>query len=629
MQPAKHEGTDNERGFTMAFESTRRTFIKGTGAGIAAVAAAAIVPGMALADEGSSAQDEAAGANAAGAVKDGTYTAAARGKHADVNVEVTVADGKIADIKITDNEEMPGMVESVEKVMLPLIVDNQTLNVDNVTGSTITSNAVLLAVTDALGQAGFDTDALAKADYAAPVYEAPASTDADVIVLGAGGAGLAAALTAAEAGTSVIVLEKLPSIGGNTQISGGGMAAPCNWLQQEEGIEDSPELFESDIIAGGDDTDQDHDLINILATSALASAEWLRDEHKVNFDHLSFFGGHSVKRSLVPEGESGARITWPMKGDAEAKGIQIYTSMQATEFKQADDGSISAVVAQTPDGQSYEFTGKAFVLATGGFGSNVEMRLKYNPDLDEGVHSTDTVATTGDGIVMAEGIGAGFVGMDWIQTYPTCDPVTGALLYIYDMRLDDRGILVNEEGDRFVEELERRDVISNAIKAQTNAYAYLFWDELGVEETKLFDNHPGEVQMGYDTGTLFKGDTIEEVAQAAGVDPEELAKTVAHWNEMCDAGADADFNYRSTMNKFETAPYYLGRCVPSVHHTMGGVHITTDAQVVRETGETVPNLFAAGEVTGGIHGTNRLGSDAIADVITFGRIAGASAAELA
>ena len=598
-------------------ESTRRQFV----GGVAGVCALAALPVSAHAAEGSAAADAG--------VKDGTYKAAARGKHADVNVEVTVKDGKITDIKIGDNEEMPGMVESVEKVMLPLIVENQTLNVDSVTAATITSVAVLNAVTDACAQAGFDTDALAKAEHAAPVYEAPATTDADVIVLGAGGAGLCAALTAAQAGKSVIVLEKLPSIGGNTQISGGGMAAPRNWMQEEEGIEDSPELYESDIIAGGDDTDQDHDLISILANNALESATWLRDEHKVNWDHMSFFGGHSVKRSLVPLGESGAQITWPLKGDAEAAGITIYTSMRATEFTQADDGSIASVKAENPDGTSYEFTGKAFVLATGGFGSNVEMRMQYNSDLDESVHSTDTVGTTGDGIVMAQAIGADLVGMKWIQTYPTCDPVTGALLYIYDMRLDDRGILVNAEGDRFVEELDRRDVISNAIKSQTGECAYLLWDEAGVEETALFDNHPGEVQMGYDTGTLFKGDTLEEVAKAAGVDPDELMKTVEHWNEMCDKGADEDFNYRSTMNKFETAPYYLGRCVPSVHHTMGGVHITTDAQVVRESGETIPNLFAAGEVTGGIHGTNRLGSDAVADCVTFGRVAGASAAELA
>ena len=603
---------------TISSNLSRRTFAKGAAAGAAALAVAAVAPAAPKAQ-----------AATVSSVKDGAYTAASRGKHADVNVTVTVADGKIASIEIGDNNEMPGMVESVEKLLLPVIVENQTLNVDNVTGATVTSAAVLSAVTDALAQAGFDTAALQSVDYAAPTYEAPEVTAADVVVIGAGGAGLSAALTASAAGKSVVVIEKLPSIGGNTQISGGGMAAPCNSMQKEEGIEDSPELFESDVISGGDDTDQDHDLINVLATSALASAEWLSDEHGVVWDHMSFFGGHSVKRSLVPEGESGAKITWPLKTDAEAACIPIYTSMQATELVMNDDGSVAAVKAQNPDGEEFEFTGKAFVLASGGFGSNVEMRMQYNADLDEGVHSTDTVGTTGDGVKMAEAIGVDLVGMEWIQTYPTCDPITGALLYIYDMRLDDRGILVNAEGERFVEELDRRDVISNAIKSQTGACAYLLWDETGVEETKLFDNHPGEVQMGYDTGTLFKGDTLEEVAEAAGVDPAGLVTTVERWNQMCDEGTDSDFNYRSTMNKFETAPYYLGQCVPSVHHTMGGVHIDTDARAVKTTGETVPNLFAAGEVTGGIHGTNRLGSDAVCDCITFGRVAGASAAEQA
>lgn len=598
--------------------SSRRSFVKGAGLGMAALAAASLAPALSFADE-----------PAATGVTDGTYTASARGKHAPVGVEVTVADGKISDIKITDNQEMPGMVESIEKDMLPLIVENQTLNVDNVTAATVTSSAVLTAVTDALAQAGFDTDALADADHAAPVYEAPETTDADVVVIGAGGAGMNAALTAAAAGKSVIILEKLPSIGGNTQISGGGMAAPCNWLQQEEGIEDSPELFEQDIIAGGDDTDQDHDLVHVLAFGALEAAEWLRDEHGVEFDHLNFFGGHSVERSLVPKGESGAMITWPLKTDCEKAGIPIYRNMRATEFVMADDGSVAAVKAQTPAGDEYEFTGKAFVLASGGFGGNLEMRMKWDPTLDENVKSTDTVGTTGDGITMAEAIDADFVGMKWIQTYPTCDPITGALLYIYDVRLMDRGILVNEEGNRFVEELERRDVISNAIKEQTGAYAYMFFDQAGVDETGLFESHPGEVQMCTELGTLFKGDSIAEVAEAAGVDPAGLEACVAHWNEMCDEGADADFNYRSNMNKFETAPYYLGRCVPAVHHTMGGVHITVDAQVVRADGSTFPNLFAAGEVTGGIHGTNRLGSDAVADTAVFGRVAGASAAEMA
>lgn len=609
----------------MDFTTSRRQFVKGAGAGIAALTAASMVPGLALADEAA----EETAEEGASAVTDGTYTASARGKHAPVEVTVTVEGGKIANIEIGENSEMPGMVEPIEKQTLPLIVENQTLNVDNVTGSTVTFSAVMLAVKDALTQAGFDVAALEDADHAPYTYEAPATTDADVIVLGAGGAGMNAALTAAAAGKSVIILEKMPSIGGNTQVSGGGMAAPCNWLQEEEGIEDSPELFEEDIIVGGDDTDQDHDLVHVLAFGALEAAEWLRDEHNVVFDHLNFFGGHSVERSLVPKGESGAQITWPLKSDCEAAGIPIYTNMRATEFVMADDGlTVTGVKAENPDGEQFEFTGKAFVLATGGFGSNLEMRLQWDPTLDENVKSTDTVGTTGDGIAMAESIGADFVGMKWIQTYPTCDPITGALLYIYDVRLMDRGILVNEEGNRFVEELDRRDVLSNAIKEQTGAYAYMFFDQAGVDETGLFESHPGEVQMCTELGTLFQGDTIAEVAEAAGVDAAGLEATVAHWNEMCDAGEDTDFNYRSNMNKFETGPYYLGRCVPAVHHTMGGVHITVDAQVVNAEGDTFANLFACGEVTGGIHGTNRLGSDAIADTAVFGRVAGASAAQV-
>jgi urocanate reductase len=603
--------------------SSRRQFVKGAAGATAAVALAAM-PGLAHASE--SADAGTASTEASSSVTDGTYVGSAQGKHDVVEVTVTVTDGKIADVEITKCNDTDGLAESVINRLPQLVVDTQSLNYDNVTGATVTSAAFTTALEDALTQAGFDVSALEKADKAEVTYEDPASTDADVIVLGAGGAGMCAALTAANEGKSVIIIEKMPSIGGNTMLSGGGMAAPCNWLQEEEGIEDSPELFESDVIAGGDEKG-DPDLIHVLAQGALDSAVWLRDEHGVEWsDHLVFFGGHSVKRSVVPEGESGAKITTPLENDCKDAGIEIVTDMRATEFVMDDDGTtVKAVKATRTDGEEFEFTGKAFVLATGGFGSNVEMRMQYDSTLDENIKSTDSVGTTGDGVTMAQNIGAAFTGMEYIQTYPTCDPITGALLYLYDMRLYDRGILVNKEGDRFVEELDRRDVISNAIKSQTDNCAWLLWDEAGVEETQLIANHQGEYDMGIANGVVVKGDTLEEVAEAAGIDAEEFVKTVEHWNEMCDAGTDTDFNYRSTMNKFETAPYYLGRCVPSVHHTMGGVHCTTDAQMQKEDGTLFTNLFAAGEVTGGIHGTNRLGSDAIADVAVFGRVAGSSA----
>ena len=606
--------------------ASRRQFVKGSAAvaGTAAMLGALSSAGVALAAPASSA--DASGA-ADGAVKDGTYVATAQGKHDLVEVTTTVAGGKIADVQITSCHDTDGIAESVINRLPQLVVQHQSLNYDSVTGATITSAAFTNALEDCLSQAGFDVKALEKGERCEVVYEDPASTDADVIVLGAGGAGMCAALTAANEGKSVIILEKMPSIGGNTMLSGGGMAAPCNWLQKEEGIDDSPELFEQDVMKGGDEKG-DTDLVHTLAQGALDAAVWLRDEHGVEWsDHLVFFGGHSVKRSVVPEGESGAKITTPLEDDCKDGGIAILTDMRATEFVMADDGvTVTAVKATRTDGKAFEFTGRAFVLATGGFGSNVEMRLKYDPTLDEHVKSTDSIGTTGDGVTMAEAIGAAFTGMEYIQTYPTCDPVTGALLYIYDMRLYDRGILVNKGGDRFVEELERRDVISNAIKSQDDNCAWLLWDQAGADETQLLVNHKGEYDMGVASGVVVKGDTLEEVAEAAGIDVDEFVKTVQHWNEMCTAGKDEDFNYRSTMNPFETAPYYLGRCVPSVHHTMGGVHCTTDAQMQQEDGTLFANLFAAGEVTGGIHGTNRLGSDAIADLAVFGRIAGSSAA---
>lgn len=603
--------------------SSRRQFLKATGTTAAAAAALSVLPGAALAED-------SAAADAAGEVKDGTYTAEAQGKHDMIEVTVTVEGGMIADVQITKCSDTEGIAESVINRLPQLVVDTQSLNYDSVAGATITSAAFTTALQDCLEQAGFDVKALQGAEKAEPTFEDPASTDADVIVLGAGGAGMCAALTAFNEGKSVIILEKMPSIGGNTMLSGGGMAAPQNWLQEAEGIEDSPELFEEDVLAGGDN-EGDPDLVHVLAQGALDSAIWLRDEHGVEWsDHLVFFGGHSVKRSVVPEGESGAKITTPLENDCKEVGIQILTDMRATEFVMSDDGlTATAVKATRSDGKEFEFTGKAFVLATGGFGSNVEMRLKWDSTLDDKIKSTDSVGTTGDGITMAENIGATLTGMEYIQTYPTCDPITGALLYLYDMRLYDRGLLVNKEGVRFVEELERRDVISNAIKSQTDNCAWLLWDEAGVDETNLIKNHQGEYDMGIDSGVVVKGDTLEEIAEAAGLDADALVKTVEHWNEMCDAGADADFNYRSTMNKFETAPFYLGRCVPSVHHTMGGVHCTTDAQMQNENGEVFTNLFAAGEVTGGIHGTNRLGSDAIADIAVFGRLAGSGAAAAA
>lgn len=247
--------------------------------------------------------------------------------------------------------------------------------------------------------------------------------------------------------------------------------------------------------------------------------------------------------------------------------------------------------------------------------------------MDEKILSTNTVGSTGDGITMAEKLNAQIVDMQYIQTYPTCDPERGTLLYVGDVRMDGRSILVNKEGKRFVEELERRDVISSAVVAQTGGVSYMFWDEASMIASKVNVKHKAEYDNLIERGILVKADTLEEAAAFFEIDATELQNTVNNYNEYAKNGKDLEFNKRGELTAFTDGPYYIMKSIPAIHHTMGGIKINTDAQVLDVDGKVIDGLFAAGEVTGDIHGTNRLGSDAIADIVVFGRIAGKNAAE--
>lgn len=253
------------------------------------------------------------------------------------------------------------------------------------------------------------------------------------------------------------------------------------------------------------------------------------------------------------------------------------------------------------------------------------MRLKYNPKIDETILSTNGPGITGDGIIMAENVGAELVAMKHIQTYPICDPLTGTLLYYDDARLYGHAIIVNKEGKRFVEEMSRRDVMSMAIKAQTGHVCYELLDQKGFDESHLAENHSPELDYLYENDLLVKADTIEEAAKFFDIDADEMLKTVDTYNSYVEKGEDPEFNKRKLTFKIENAPYYILKAAPAVHHTMDGIKINTNAQVINTKGNVIPGLYAAGEVTGGIHGTNRLGSNAIADIIVFGRIAGENA----
>lgn len=556
---------------------------------------------------------------------DGTYEGTGTGRGGNIVVELTIADNKISDIKVKEEHETEGLNEAMS-IMTEEMIATNNFDVDGVTGATITSAGFRTAVADAFSKTGADKSVLVSAGKVEKEKRESEYTS-DVIVIGAGGAGLTAAITAADNGASVIVLEKMPIIGGNTLLSGGEYAAPGNWIQVEEGIEDSADKFYADILKGGDN-EGNPELVRILADNALDGANWLKDDIKMVFeDHMLFFGGHSVERSLVPKNATGYEMISKLNARLTEKNIPLHKNTTAAELIQNADGQVTGVKA-VYDGQTITYNAnKGVIIATGGFGASLDMRMKYNENMNEKILSTNSVGSTGDGITLAEKIGAELVDMQYIQTYPTCDTQSGSLLYVGDVRMEGRSILVNKEGKRFVEELERRDVISNAVIEQTGGVSYMFWDESAMTDSGMAVTHESEYNGLIARKQLVKADTIEEAAAFFEIDATELKKTVENYNQYAKDGVDKEFNKRGTLVEFGQGPYYIMVSKPAVHHTMGGIKINSEAQVLNKNGEAIKGLYAAGEVTGDIHGTNRLGSDAIADITVFGRIAGQSAAK--
>nr|WP_072514870.1 flavocytochrome c [Ndongobacter massiliensis] len=556
-------------------------------------------------------------------IKDGTYTGEGQGNNGPIQVNVTFAGGKITQVEVTEHKETEGLSDPALEKIPQEIVDANSVSVDVIAGATMTSNGILEAVKAAIAEAGGKVEDFEKVVEKSEQPKEKVEETHDLVIIGGGGAGLIAAISAREAGVQdIVVLEKMSAVGGNTLISGAEYAAPGNELQKKEGIEDSVDLLYEDVMKGGGNPD----LVRYLADHALEGADWLTNDIHVDWEkELMFFGGHSVKRSLIPYGNRGTEIIGKLNKRIEEEKIPVYLNTKATDLETDESGAIKAVRAESPD-KEYTIQAKAVILATGGFGNNVDMRVKYNPDIDGSILSTNAKGIDGDGIVMAEKLGADLVGMEHIQLYPVCDPDTGALLYVDDTRLMGSTIMVNKEGKRFVEELDTRYVISMAVKEQTDSVGYELMTKAAAEKAGVLKNHMPEVESLMKRGHLVEGATLQEVADKMGVDAKQLEATVERWNGFVENGKDEDFNKRGELSKIDQGPYWLLRFVPAVHHTMGGVKINTETQVLKADGSVIPGFFAAGEVTGGIHGDNRLGSVAITDITVFGRQAGEQAA---
>lgn len=555
-------------------------------------------------------------------LKDGEYVQTSVGHNGPLTLQTTVKDGKITSVEVVQSSETKGIGGKAIDLMTQAAVASNSVNIDGITGATITSGCVKRILSETAKAAG----ASDKQILAMPAVRAQSPAEKteyayDVVVIGAGGAGLTAAITAKQGGASVVILEKNGFAGGNTMVSGGGLNVAGSDLQQKKGIADSTEKFTEDTLKGGDNKNNPA-LVGIMARSSVAAYNWLRDDIGVPFiqERVQQFGGHSVPRACIPVGNTGYTITDALLKKCEQMGIDIFYQTKAVKLVKEND-SVSAVEAEN-GGKTVTFkANKGVVLATGGFGANVTMRTKYNSAYGEEYKTTCIQAAQGDGIVMALDIGAKLVDMDYIQVYPTCNPLTGIISYVANSRFDG-AVLVNKEGHRFTNEGGRRDVISQAILAQTGKCAYLVWGSEIESVGNMTQIHSKEFEQMKEMKLIVQADSLEDAAKEAGLDVQAFLAEIAEYNSFVDGKKDPKYQKTGAFRKIENAPFYIQTVTPSTHHTMGGVAIDESTRVQSEAGGTIGNLCAAGEVVGGIHGTNRLGGNAITDVVVFGRIAG-------
>lgn len=557
----------------------------------------------------------------------GTYTASATGHNGDITVEVTVDEYEIKEVKILEHSESPGISDPAIERIPSAIVDGQTLAVDSISGATITSDGIIAAVINALQQAGADIDALSVKNEGTNIVGETLEYTTDVVVIGGGGAGLAAAVSAHENGAKVIVAEKMPRLGGNTILAGSAFNAVDPERQKKQGIEDSLDKHFTQTYEGGDKVGNT-ELIRTFVEGAYPTLEWLEGLGLEFEDEVFTVAGGMwprAHRTIKPLG-TGYISTYENYINEHQDDMKILLDTEITELI-VKDNRVVGVKGKGLKGEVIIHANNGVIIASGGFGASRELRDKYNehwPSLTN-LKSTNHPGATGDGLIMAEAVGANLVGLEHIQLLPLGDPETGSLSGNVNKGVTS-SIFVNKDGNRFVDEGARRDVMTRALMEQEDALMWIVLDSKSYPTGDTLNNFGETIDELIEQGRAFKGDTLEELAEKIGVDANNLAKALEEFNEAVEKGEPDAFGRTLFDKKIDTAPFYAGSRVPTVHHTMGGIEINTSAQVLDVNGKVIPGLYAAGEVTGGIHGSNRLGGNALADIAVFGRIAGESAA---
>ena len=612
-------------------------------------------------------------------MKSGKYQVRAKGHGSEsMPMEVTIEDDKIKDIEIDSSGETKGVADEVFNRLPKQIIDNQTLNVDVVSGATISSHGVVDGIAQAINEAGGNAEEWKKRTKPATTKNGDQEIDTDVVIVGAGGAGLAAAVRSLQHDEKVVILEKYPQIGGNTSRAGGPMnAAEPDWQKKFKALPGEKEtlkelaatpfdkidpeyqddfkklqkqikeylasgadyLFDSILLheiqtyLGGKRTDLKgneihgkYALVHELVTNALNSVKWLADLG-VKFDETDVTEpvGGLWRRGHKPVEPMGYAYIHILGDWVEDHGGKLYLESRAEDLI-IKDGKVRGVIAKRADGSTLTIHAKAVILTAGGFGANTKMVQKYNtywPKIDDNIATTNSPSITGDGINLGLEAGADLFGMGFIQLMPVADPDTGEL-FTGVVTPPANYIMVDKEGKRFVNEFAERDVLAKAV-IDNGGLIYQIADDK-IKET-AYNTTQESLDAQVKAGTLFRDDTLEGLAKQIGMDPDVLVDTIKKYNSYVDQGSDPDFHKNVLGLKCEVAPFYATPRKPAIHHTMGGLVIDTKAHVLDKNGDEIPGLYSAGENAGGIHAGNRLGGNSLSDIFTFGRIAANTAYE--
>ena len=582
---------------------------------------------------GNAAQETTAAATAAseeaGIYTPGTYTGTAAGKNGDVKVEVTFSANAIDSVKVVEHSETAGISDGAIENIPAAIVENQSLAVDTVSGATITSDAILKAVADAVAQAGGDVEALKNA--AAPAGEKEAKElSADVIVVGGGGAGMAAATRLAQLGKSVILVEKSGFLGGAISVSGGNQVVMGSQLQIDNGVaDDSVESMVADFEANGANKNNE-EILTLFAENVGATTDWLVASCGITFEEgLHQLGEYSHNRELAYTG-GGAGFAEAMRKAVEEAGVQVLLNTKA-ESLIADNGTVTGVKAASSDAD-YTLTAGDVVLATGGYGANKDMltdemksALYYGP-----------ASSTGEGIQMAQAVGAQTANMEYGKRYPNGIEVSEGMAKstiagnIVGWTMS--AILVNKDGNRVVnEKASNRTILEEELK-QEGGELYLLLDAETFEawKAKLAPAGISDADIekyleanGTTTPVFAHGETLEEAAAAAGINADNLKATVEKYNGFVAKGSDDDFGRAATYltKTIGEGPYYIVEQKPRFATTMGGLVINTSMQVLNEAGEPISGLYAAGENCGQVMGDDSPSGANNAWALTSGKLA--------